>query len=90
MLQDLAETENGIERGAQFVAHAREKFAFGKVGTIRFGFGRLKRFFGVLEFRNIAAFRDEILDLILAIAHRNQTEIDHPLSRRKQRFFLRN
>jgi hypothetical protein len=32
--QDLGEAENGVERGAQFVAHAREKFGFGAAGMV--------------------------------------------------------
>ncbi len=33
--QQLAESENRVERRAQFMAHAREKFAFGAVRPVR-------------------------------------------------------
>src|ERR1700730_4384777 len=35
-LQKLTETKNGIQRGAQFVAHAREKLAFCLAGPFDF------------------------------------------------------
>ena len=50
-LQKLAEAEDGVERRAQLVAHAREEFALGVVGALGFLLGGVHGFLGALALR---------------------------------------
>ena len=47
-LQDSPEAEDGVQRRAQFVAHAREKLALGVVGALGLVLGLLERGVGTL------------------------------------------
>ncbi len=54
-LQQLGETEDGIERAAKLVAHAGQELGLGEVGLLRRGLGALEFDVGFLE-RHLEAF----------------------------------
>ena len=58
-LQDLAEAEDGVERRAQLVAHAREEIALGAVGVLGFLLGLVERGFAGLALGDVAQVRGE-------------------------------
>src|SRR3977135_4219903 len=46
---ELAEPENGIQRGTQFVTHARNKFTLRLISLVRFFLGFTKGLIGFLQ-----------------------------------------
>jgi hypothetical protein len=69
-LQHVGETDDGVERGPQFVTHGGEEAAFGGIGPLGLGARILQRLFMLLALRDIAEHSDDLAATVHAGADR--------------------
>ena len=76
-LQKLAETEDGVERGAQLVAHAREEGVLRLVGALGVLLGGAQLFLRAPGLGDVVDLRDEVAPLLPGgIAHHGHVQAD--------------